>query len=210
MNTPLTTLRGVTTAAALGHGRVATGRRAQGQRPGTTDRAVLDAATSLAAERGVDAVTASAVGAAAGYSSTIVTGRFGDRAMLLDVLTKDLQDRFQPPASDLPGLARLLEVVDAYLRERTPHSQAFVNLWAEAVAGEPDLQPAFAARDTRFRATLVEYLRDGIADGTIRHDVEPEALAASLVGQLRAAKLRPDEAARGELVTLLERGLRTG
>src|SRR3954447_13037051 len=128
MNTPLTTLRGVTTAAALGHGRVATGRRAQGQRPGTTDRALLDAATWLAAERGANAVTASAVGAAAGYSSTIIAGRFRDRAMLLDALTKDLQDRFQPPASDLRGLARLLDVVDAYLRERTPHSRVFVNL----------------------------------------------------------------------------------
>jgi AcrR family transcriptional regulator len=206
MTTSLSTpRRGATTAAQLGHGSVITGRRTAA----TPRRAVLDAATSLAAERGVKALTASAVGAAAGYSGASVTSRFGDRARLLDALTEDLQDRFQPPASDLPGLARLLEVVDAYLREQTPHARVFVTLWAEALAGEPDLQASFAARDARFRATLVEYLRAGIADATIRGDIDPAALASSLVGQLRAAKLRPDEAARGELVTLLERGLRT-
>ena len=206
MPTPLNSpWRGATTVAQLGYGSVITGRRTQVP----TERAVLDAAAALVAERGVRALTPATAGAAAGFPRRSVMAHFGSRAGLLDALTKDLQDRFQPPESGTRGLERLLEVVDAYLRERTSHSQVFVTLWADAVAGEPDLQAGFAARDARFRATLVEYLRDGIVDGTIRRDVDPEALAPSLVGRLRAAKLRPDEAARGELTTLLERGLRT-
>jgi AcrR family transcriptional regulator len=201
MHTPLTSLRGMTTAAALGYGRIPTGRRPQGQRAGTRNRAVLDAAAEVVGRRGLDALTPTAVGAAAGYSRALV----GDRAALLEALTKDLQDRFVPPADDGPGLERLLAAVDAYLRAG---ADVFVTLWAHAVAGEPDLQDPFAARDARFRATLAGYLHDGIADGSIRADVDPDALAATLVGQLRAARLLPG--ARTELVALLERGLRTG
>jgi hypothetical protein len=87
----------------------------------------------------------------------------------------------------------------------------FKTLWAEALAGEPDLQRAFATRDARFRSTLAGYLSDGIADGTIRDDIEPEAMALTLVGQLRTAGLQsPPEGVRLAGVSLLERGLRAG
>ena len=157
------------------------------------------------------ALTPSAVGAAAGYSSAIVTGRFGDRATLLDALD---QGPAGPVRAARVGPARASRgcstVVDAYLRERTPQLTAFVTLWAEALAGEPDLQSSFAARDARFRATLVGYLRDGIADGTIR--ARRRSRGARVVARRPVARgeLRSDEAARSELVTLLERGLRAG
>jgi len=206
-----TTLRAPTTAAALGRGRVITGRRMQGPRPATAERAMLAAAIAQVAEHGVRTLTPVSAGAAVGYGRGIVSDRFGDRAALLDALTKDLQDRFEPPVSDRPGLERLLEAVDAYLRQRTPHAHVFVTLWAEALAGEPDLQSGFAARDARFRATLIGYLRDGIADGSIRADIDPEALAFTLVGQLRMAVLQlPSDAGRTEHVALIERGLRAG
>src|SRR3954470_15908907 len=99
----LTTLRGATTARALGYGRVITGRGRQGRRRATAQRAVLDAASSLVAERGVRALTPAAVGAAAGYPRRSVMARFGSRAGLLDALTKDLQDRFEPPESGTRG-----------------------------------------------------------------------------------------------------------
>jgi AcrR family transcriptional regulator len=184
-----TTLRATTTAAALGYGRVSTGRRAQGPRAATAERAMLDAATAHVTERGVRTLTPASVGAATGYGRGIVAERFGDRAALLDALSKDLQDRFEPPTVDGNGLARLVAFTDAYLRERAPHARAFTTLWTESLAGDPDLRAAFAARDARFHATLAGYLRAGIDDGSIRDDLHPGATAYALAGRLRVSLL---------------------
>jgi AcrR family transcriptional regulator len=191
--------------------------RTQAERRAETERRVLDAATRLVAARGVRAVTLAAVGGAAGYSRGIVTHHFGSRQGLLDVLTRQLQDRFAAPASELRGLDRLLQLVDAYLvhlRAGDLAARVFLVLWAEALTAEPDLRPVFAERDARFRATLAECLHEGITIGDIRPDVDPDALALALVGQLRGMGLQlldadvDHELLRGQAHDLLERGLR--
>src|SRR3954465_8821227 len=88
--------------------------RTQAERRAEAERKLLEAAMHLVAERGVRAVTLAAVGERAGYSRGLVTHHFGNRQGLLDALTLDLQNRFQPPETDTRGLARLLEMVDAY------------------------------------------------------------------------------------------------
>lgn len=191
-------------------------RRTQAERRAEAERRLLDAAMELVAEGGVRAVTLAATGERAGYSRGIVTHHFGNRRGLLDALTAELQNRFAPP--DLPqrGLQRLLALVDAYLGDiptRPQDTRVFVVLWAEALAAEPDLRPAFAARDARFRATLAECLDEAKADGEIRRDVEPEPLALALVGMMRGTSLQlvgtgDVESVRAQVGALLEAGLR--
>ena len=192
-------------------------RRTQAERRAETERRVVDAAMRLVAARGVRAVTLAAVGDAAGYSRGIVTHHFGSRQGLLDVLTKQLQDRFAAPPSELGGLDRLLQLVDAYLmhlRADELAARVFLVLWAETLTAEPDLRPVFAERDARFRATLAECLHEGIASGATRRDVDPDALALALVGQLRGMGLQlldadvDHELLRGQVHDLLDRGLR--
>jgi AcrR family transcriptional regulator len=184
------------------------------ERRAEAERKLLEAAMELVAERGVRAVTLAAVGERAGYSRGLVTHHFGNRQGLLDALTLELQNQFQPPETESRGLARLLEIVDAYLsdlRTRPLNARVFLVLWAEAIAAETDLRPAFNERDARFRATLVECLEDG----EIRPDLDPAAFAHALVGQLRGTSLQLmstqdvdlDPVVR-EVHALLERGLR--
>jgi AcrR family transcriptional regulator len=188
------------------------------ERRAEAERKLLEAAMELVAERGVRAVTLAAVGERAGYSRGLVTHHFGNRQGLLDALTLELQNQFQPPETESRGLARLLEIVDAYLsdlRTRPLNARVFLVLWAEAIAAETDLRPAFNERDARFRATLVECLEEGLADGEIRPDLDPAAVAHALVGQLRGTSLQLmstqdvdlDPVVR-EVHALLERGLR--
>lgn len=151
-------------------------RRTQAQRRADTERRLLDATMEIVAARGVRAVTLAAVGEAAGYSRGIVTHQFGSRQALLDALTLDLQNRFVLPDTD-----DVAELIDAYLRsvaERRLDIRVFAVLWAESLAGEADLRPAFEARDARFRATLTEYL-----DGD-------DVLAFVLVALLRGVTLQ--------------------
>ena len=180
---------------------------------------MLDAATALIAQRGSRAVTLAEVGREAGYSRGIVHASFGSRAELLEAVVRDAQ-RFAVPPVDGGGLDRLGAVVRAYLgnvRDRQPSTGAFLLLWAEAVAGEPVLAPLFAERDADFRATLADLVRDGVADGSVRPDVDPAAVAALLLGLLRGigmqvvapAGVPADEDLVVQTVEVLRRGLTT-
>jgi len=192
-------------------------RRTQDQRRAETGRRVLDAATRLIAQRGSRAVTLAEVGREAGYSRGIVHAAFGSRADLLGAVVRDAQQFVVPPV-DGAGLAQLTAVVRAYLgnvRDRQPSTGAFLLLWAESVAGEPVLAPLFAERDTTFRAALADLVRAGVADGSVRADADPDAVAAVLLGLLRGigmqvvapAGVPADDAFVQQVLDLLTRGL---
>ena len=170
------------------------GRRTQAERRAATEERVLDAAVALTAERGVRAVTLATVGEKAGYSRGIVTHHFGSRRALLDALVGRLQDAFRPPAASAgTGLDRLLALVDAYLvhLDAEPEiARAFLVLWVESLAAEPELRPVFADRDKRFRSAIADAVRAGTADGSITADAGAEALALAIVGLLRGTGMQ--------------------
>jgi len=196
------------------------GRRTQAERRAATEQRVLDAAVALTAERGVRAVTLATVGEKAGYSRGIVTHHFGSRRALLDALVGRLQDAFRPPAAAAgTGLDRLLALVDAYLvhLDAEPEiARAFLVLWVESLAAEPELRPVFADRDKRFRSAIVDAVRAGTADGSITADAGAEALALAIVGLLRGVGMQmlhgpvgPDVGEiRQQVRRLLGKGLR--
>jgi len=162
-------------------------RRTQQQRRAETERRVLDAAVALIAERGSRAVTLAEVGQAAGYSRGIVHAHFGSREQLLAAVVRDAQ-RFDVPEAAGTGLQQLAALVRAYLANlalRRPAIGAFLLMWAESLASDPVLGPLFAERDQAFRADLAEVVRAGVADGSVRADADPEAVAVLLLGALR-------------------------
>jgi AcrR family transcriptional regulator len=168
-------------------------KRTQAERRAETEHRVLEAAIDLVAGGGVKALTLAAVGEAAGYSRGIVTHHFGSRRGLLDALAREMQGRFGAPAPRGTGLERLRDLVGAYLlslaeRERDIH--VFLVLWTEAIASDPDLRPVFAERDASFRTSMADAVRAGMADGSIRGDVDAEALAVALVGLMRGVGLQ--------------------
>jgi AcrR family transcriptional regulator len=167
-------------------------RRTQRERREQTERKVLAAATALIAERGSRALTLAEVGAAAGYSRGIVTHHFGNRANLLRAVLRDAQTI---PLPDPAGNAAdwLADTVRAYLENvtrRGPAARAFLQMWSEAIAADPVLMPLYAEQDAGFRRLLADKVRDGIRDGSVRADADPEALAVSLVGLVRGIALQ--------------------
>ena len=168
------------------------GRRTQQQRREETERRLVDAATSLFAERGSRSVSLADVGRLAGYSSGIVSHHFGSKQRLLAAVVQQAQ-QFDVPTSGTFGLERLTAVLSTYLRtlrDRAPGPQAFLQLWSEAVAADPVLAPLFAERDAWFRGLLADHISSGVDDGSIRSDVDPDAQAIALVGLLRGTALQ--------------------
>lgn len=87
----------------------------------------------------------------------------------------------------------LAETVRAYLRNvsrRRPSAGAFLQMWGEAIAADPVLMPLYAEQDAGFRRLLADKVREGIADGSVRADADPEAMAVSLVGLVRGIALQ--------------------
>jgi AcrR family transcriptional regulator len=167
-------------------------RRTQRERREETERRVLAAATALIAQRGSRALTLAKVGEAAGYSRGIVSHHFGSRENLLRAVMRDARTFPLPEQGDdaadwLAGTAR------AYLTNvtgRRPSAGAFLQMWGEAVAADPVLMPLYAEHDAGFRQLLADKVREGIRDGSVRADADPEAMAVSLVGLVRGIALQ--------------------
>ena len=167
-------------------------RRTQAERRAETERRVLEAAVTLVDEQGVGALTLAAVGTRAGYSRGIVTHHFGSRRALMEALARSLQDLVAPAPAGLPGIDRVIAQIDLYLQalQDSPRdARVFSMLWAEAAAGDPDLRPVFADRDTDFRASFARSLRAAVADNSLR-PLDSDAVAAWIVGQLRGIALQ--------------------
>lgn len=167
-------------------------RRTQQERREETERKVLAAATALIAERGSRALTLAEVGEAAGYSRGIVSHHFGSRENLLRAVMRDARTFGLPDQRDSAG-DWLAETVRAYLgnvTSRSPSARAFLQMWSEAIAADPVLMPLFAEHDASFRRLLSDKVREGIRDGSVRADADPEAMAVSLVGLLRGIALQ--------------------
>jgi len=167
-------------------------RRTQQERREQTERKVVAAATVLIAERGSRALSLAEVGEAAGYSRGIVSHHFGSRENLLRAVMRDAQ------AFDIPnpgGSAGdwLADTVRAYLENvtsRRPAARAFLQMWGEAIAADPVLMPLYAEQDASFRRLLADKLREGVLDGSVRADADPEAMAVFLLGLLRGIALQ--------------------
>jgi AcrR family transcriptional regulator len=201
----------------MADGSAMAGRRTQQQRREETERRLLDAATRLFAERGSRSVSLADVGRLAGYSSGIVSHHFGSKQRLLAAVVEQAQ-QFDVATSGSSGLERLSAVLSTYLRtlrDRAPGPQAFLQLWAEAVAADSVLAPLFAERDAWFRGLLADHIRAGVQDGSIRRDADPDAQAIALVGLVRGTALQlmstaadaPLDVLTDQIVETVRRGL---
>ncbi|WP_433787103.1 TetR/AcrR family transcriptional regulator [Actinomycetospora sp. CA-101289] len=168
-------------------------RRTQEERRAHTEAALLAAAADLVVEAGVSALTLARVGERAGYSRGIVTHHFGSKQALLEALARSAQAGFVAGLEDVPaGLEHLLRLVAGYVRALAGAgvaSRAFLLLWATAPTS-PELAPIFAERDERFRADLHADVAQGVADGAVRADVDPHAVAVAVLGQLRGISMQ--------------------
>jgi AcrR family transcriptional regulator len=162
-------------------------RPTQTERVDQSTHRLLEAAAQLVAEQGYHRTTAAQIAERAGYSREMVRVRFGSKAGLIaDILDSDYQRRlFAAPA--LPattGIARLRAAADA-LKELADESSVFLRavfvLNFEAATSVPELKPRITAWlqevERNFRARLTE----GIADGSVRPTVVPEAKARELL-----------------------------
>jgi AcrR family transcriptional regulator len=166
-------------------------RRTQAERREDSERGLVSAAISVAAEQGVSAATFEAIGQRGGYSRSLVTRRFGSKQGLIDAVISYLHNRRAELAAELgidqmPGLDALLADTDLYLRSLSEKGElkAYFMWLSAAVADANSLRAAFAASHEQVRTRLRDYVQKGQAEGCIRSDLDADA-AAMMVGSLQ-------------------------
>jgi AcrR family transcriptional regulator len=181
------TLDGPQSASA----RTEPARTTQAERRETAERAILEAAKTIVAERGMDELTLNEVGEMAGYSRALPAHYFGTKSALLAALADHIMAGYalRVRATVVPGegLDRLCERVAFYIDDgcRDPKSlRAF-----QAILGGGLSRPELAPLVTRLNrdsidglAHLIKRARD---NGEIRADARPRAEASIILASMR-------------------------
>jgi AcrR family transcriptional regulator len=168
-----------------------TSRPTQAARRETAERAILEAAKTIVAERGLDALTLNEAGEMAGYSRALPAHYFGTRSALLAALADYIMTTYvvRARATILPseGLDRLCERVAFYIDDGCREPQ---NLRAfQAILGAGLTHPDLAPLVTRLNlesidglAALIKIARD---KGEVKQDARPRAEASIILAAMR-------------------------
>lgn len=156
---------------------------------------LLQAAGRLIADVGYERATLAAIGERAGYSHGLVTRRFGSKEGLLWALVERMTiqygaDTLRPAIGDRAGADALQVVVDGVrsaIRRSPEEMRVLFALMFEALKPLPVLQEQMVAYHERFRTNMEGLVRRGVAQGTVRADVDTAVAAALFVGALRGA-----------------------
>jgi AcrR family transcriptional regulator len=202
-----------------GRGR---GRRTQAERRAASERRLLTATAQLIAERGTTAVGFGEIAKAAGVSHGLPSYLFGTKVDLLCALVDDfavrVRDLLRPAVGDARGMAALritMRVIADSLRDPWPQTRALNILLGEALGAEPELRATVNRYHAQVRGLIAGWVREGIADGDIRPDVDAEAQAVLWIGVIRGLSYQaiadpeavPLDAVGDELLAALERVL---
>ncbi len=161
----------------------------QQDRSHDSTRRLLDAAAELVAERGYADATVAEIGKRAGYSRGLVSARFGSKENLMWALVQRASDTWFPKLLDPPRRSsardQLLALVHTIGEQVAHDPQALRVLERLIFEASGELHERFVASQRRMESSFRDILTRGIADGSIRDDVDVEVEAVLLVATLR-------------------------
>ncbi|WP_424851729.1 TetR/AcrR family transcriptional regulator [Streptomyces sp. SAI-170] len=186
-------------------------------------RRLLNAALEILAEEGYRGLTVKTVGERAGVSRGMVNYHFMSKAGLVEAVVADIREMFIDRLREQPGYVRMsgLDAVLAkldqfFVRLAQPEpgvrARALLVLLVEAVGSADGMKGVMAEHLSLVRAGIEEDIRRGVADGSIRPDVDVVAQAflvesiargVLLQYQLDSARTRLTEIARAARETLV-------
>ena len=131
----------------------------------------------LIAEKGWEAATAAEIGRRAGYSRAMVHARYGSKDAILETLfDTEYMEKLRPaPDPDSTGLQQALAHVDRITQlyaEDPDLLRAIFVLTFEAAKATSQARPRIRVWLERAAQMVEAGLRSGIADGSVRPDVD--------------------------------------
>lgn len=172
-------------------------RRTQAQRREEAEQRMLEAARRIVAEKGSLKMSLSDVGVAAGYSRGQPSHHFGSKAALMRALALYIQRHFESELAKATqvsqGYALLEALVSFYFGrsgEEWINTRAVLTLLVESFQNESDLSDIMRQYNRTWRDFLATHISIAVADGDLSPEINPEHLAAVLLGALRGVMLQ--------------------
>jgi AcrR family transcriptional regulator len=169
---------------------------AKSQRQGQADAAraaLIDAASTLFAERGYHDSSVAEIGTRAGVSRGLVNHHFGSKDNLLTAVIEAHITEWEygvvgPAVAGKRGLAALQAILTAHrelAKERPQHTLLLYRLMTEASDPRNTLDEQFAALHRRWRELGRRWWDEGIEDGEIDPAIDQDANASLIIGAVR-------------------------
>jgi AcrR family transcriptional regulator len=166
-----------------------------GRRPSRRE-AILQAAIDLFAKGGSRGTCIAAIAERIGVTPAAVIHHFKTKESLLREVVAEIDHR-RPGLEctddagpdrlrQIGGWGRLLDEDD----ELANLARLAAVITAEALDPDHPSHDYFIARQRDFQATATEIVRHGIAEGSIRDDIDPEILAVTVVGVLHGTQVQ--------------------
>jgi AcrR family transcriptional regulator len=163
-------------------------RAGEGTRATDSRRRILAVAAKAIARDGISGLRVEEVAAAAGVSTSLLYYHFGSRPGLVNAAFEYASE--QAPSTALRvasderrGYEALKDALLAELDDSS-HVRDYAIVWGEvssAAVFDKDLRPAVRQVNDGWRATVAAAIERGIADGSIRDDIDPDDAAELLI-----------------------------
>jgi len=166
-------------------------RQTQAARRETAERAILDAAKKIVAERGLDELTLNQAGEVAGYSRALPAHYFGTKSAMLGALADSIVAEYSERVRSGPiashGLQRLIDVLVFCVNdaERDPTTVQVYQALLGAGLTRADLHPLSARITQQAVEDIAGLIRDARQLGEVRQDVRARTEASLVVAALR-------------------------
>jgi AcrR family transcriptional regulator len=159
-------------------------RMTQAERTALSDQRMFDAALDLINDRGTHNTTLKEIGERAGYSRGLASSRFGSKEELFDELVAHIQQRWRtesiPRVQGRHGVSALLASIDGIVRFLTAdprYVRGMYILYYETIGSSELIRQRIARRHSAYRRSVARWIAQGMEDGAIRPDIDPEKFA---------------------------------
>ncbi|BBX26549.1 TetR/AcrR family transcriptional regulator [Mycolicibacterium alvei] len=149
---------------------------------------LLQAAAELIVEKGWEATTAAEIGRRAGYSRAMVHARYGSKDAVLDAFQDRYVARLNPDPE--PAATGMQQVLAHFERVQEIHAEdpavtraMFVSAF-EAVKTTSPLRDSVRAQLAGAAVKVEAGLRTGIADGSLRPDIDVDMALRDITGSI--------------------------
>ena len=160
----------------------------QPERVEQSSRRLLQAAAELIVEKGWEATTAAEIGRRAGYSRAMVHARYGSKDAVLDAFQDRYVARLNPDPE--PAATGMQQVLAHFERVQEIHAEdpavtraMFVSAF-EAVKTTSPLRDSVRAQLAGAAVKVEAGLRTGIADGSLRPDIDVDMALRDITGSI--------------------------
>jgi AcrR family transcriptional regulator len=170
-------------------------RRRQADRREAAEQALLQAAVSLIAIKGIRGTTVADIGEAAGYSKGLPAHYYKNKTSLLKSVVDYIYDRFaerlvagRTAKRGLDSLIKAIEVTFAPVNLEITKTLSLMQ--KEALMTDSELRPVLQGYNRETITRIAREIQIGIDGNEIRPDVNPEVQAVLLLAALRGVKVQ--------------------